>query len=526
MDCKIFYSWQSDLPNSTNRGFIQDALNKAIKSLRNDDFIKLEPVIDRDTQNVAGAPDISRTIFEKIEQALIFVCDVSIINSNLSNSTNRIFIHKLQDIFVRKDSYYRLTSNPNVLIELGYAMKTLGEGKCIMVMNTAFGTPEQLPFDLRMRRVITYNMPIDSKDKATERNKLAKSFEIHLRTILQELEEIIREILTRKQLEEESTRQLSITERAIISVRQGDRSSGIQTHLFMDWLDKQIKKLAPKFSKQSVEKRDLLIKAIDKTEELLIEFASLAEVIATTTESINAATSLYGYFEVMFLDYYSYSNLFGDILDDIFDDGNQVKDSSNLDFYRFIGHELFVTYFSFLIRENRWRLILEIFNEDIFKDNSPSQTSQIISLNDISQPVELFKNSSNHLHSDILNQRHTTGKIAEVVPMQQFIEADFFLFLLSESKTKNSSDSDSYWYGWSLFYMKQIPKYLLEAKKVNFAEQLLPPLGLETIEELRNLVQNAQTKLVDKIWNNLGENYFPEEKPFLRFDPMDIGFVE
>ncbi|NES73742.1 MAG: nucleotide-binding protein, partial [Okeania sp. SIO2D1] len=112
------------------------------KSIRNDDSIKVEPVIDRDTQNVAGSPDIVKTIFEKIDEAQIFVCDVSIIN---------------------KDANSRPTPNPNVLIELGYAMKTLGEGKIIMVMNTAFGTPEQLPFDLRMRRVIRYNMPVDNQ---------------------------------------------------------------------------------------------------------------------------------------------------------------------------------------------------------------------------------------------------------------------------------------------------------------------------------------------------------------------------
>ncbi|MDJ0556899.1 MAG: nucleotide-binding protein [Microcoleaceae cyanobacterium MO_207.B10] len=165
MDGKIFYSWQSDLPNNTNRGFIGDALEKAVKSIRNDDSIKVEPVIDRDTQNVPGSPDIVQTIFEKIEQAQIFVCDISIINSNLSNSSNRKFIQKILESFLNflnKNSYSRPTPNPNVLIELGYAMKTLGEEKIIMVMNTAFGTPEKLPFDLRMRRVITYNMPVDN----------------------------------------------------------------------------------------------------------------------------------------------------------------------------------------------------------------------------------------------------------------------------------------------------------------------------------------------------------------------------
>jgi len=329
MDCKIFYSWQSDLPNNTNRGFIGDALEKAIKSIRNDDSIKIEPVIDRDTQNVPGSPDIVNTIFEKIDEAQIFVCDVSIINSNLSNSRNRRFVQKILDSFLNflyKNSNSRPTPNPNVLNEHGYAMKTLGEGKIIMVMNTAFGSIEQLPFDLRQRRVITYNMPVDNQEKSPERNNLAKYFERAIIPILQELEEQI-------------TIELSITELAIISVQQGDRSSSILVNQFMELLDNQTKKLAPKFSKKSVDKENLLIKAIDKTEELVIAFASLAEVIATTKKSTNAATSLYRYFKVMLVGYYSFSNLFGNILDDTFDIGNQVKDSSNLDFYRFIGHK-------------------------------------------------------------------------------------------------------------------------------------------------------------------------------------------
>lgn len=117
----------------------------------------------------------------------------------------------------------------------------------------------------------------------------------------------------------------------------------------------------------------------------------------------------------MFIDYYSYSNFLDSIplLDNEFENlGFVSKEKSfDLDFYRFIGHELFVTYFSFLIRENRWRLILEILDKDILEDNSPLQTYQMIKLNDISQPVELFENSSNNRHSEILNQRHTNGKI-------------------------------------------------------------------------------------------------------------------
>ena len=78
MECKVFYSWQTDLPNSTNRGLIQSALESAAKSIRDDDSIKIEPVIDRDTIGVPGAPDIADTILAKIEKSQIFVADVSI----------------------------------------------------------------------------------------------------------------------------------------------------------------------------------------------------------------------------------------------------------------------------------------------------------------------------------------------------------------------------------------------------------------------------------------------------------------
>lgn len=161
----IFYSWQSDLPNATNRGFIQKALENAARSIRNDDSIKVEPVVDRDTLGVPGAPDIASTILAKIEQAEVFVCDVSII-SQVINS--------------------RPTPNPNVLIELGYAMKTLGSKRIIMVMNLAFGKPDLLPFDLRIRRVISYNMPEENENRATERKILESSLEFGLRTIFTE----------------------------------------------------------------------------------------------------------------------------------------------------------------------------------------------------------------------------------------------------------------------------------------------------------------------------------------------------
>ena len=162
MKKRIFYSWQSDLPNKTNRGFIQDALKKAASELKNDKTISVEPVIDRDTQDVPGSPDIAATIFSKIINADVFVADVSIINSDSK----------------------RPSPNPNVLLELGYALKALGENKTILIMNKAFGEAELLPFDLKMKQITGYNLPEAQKSKAEERKYLQKLLQANIRAII------------------------------------------------------------------------------------------------------------------------------------------------------------------------------------------------------------------------------------------------------------------------------------------------------------------------------------------------------
>lgn len=159
----VFYSWQSDLPNSTNRGFIQRALEGATKKIATDDSVAVEPVVDRDTSGVPGSPDIATTIFSKISVADVVVVDVSIIN---------------------QDRGGRLTPNPNVLIELGYALKSLGYERVILVFNEAYGKIANLPFDLKMRRLIVYSMPEVKEDRATERKKLQNELELAIRSSL------------------------------------------------------------------------------------------------------------------------------------------------------------------------------------------------------------------------------------------------------------------------------------------------------------------------------------------------------
>lgn len=159
---RLFYSWQSDLPNRTNRGLIQTALQRAAKAVASDDSIDVEPVVDRDTSGEPGAPDIAATIFEKITKSDAVVCDVSIVTPS---------------------DGFRPAPNPNVLVELGYAVGTLGWNRVVLVANTAYGLVESLPFDLRARRILTYESRERDDDRAGPRRALKQGLEAAIRLI-------------------------------------------------------------------------------------------------------------------------------------------------------------------------------------------------------------------------------------------------------------------------------------------------------------------------------------------------------
>ena len=134
----VFYSWQSDRPNSTNRGFIEDALEKAIRELGQDDNELYKPPraeveLDKDTKGVSGSPPIADTIFKKIEECAVFVPDLT---------------------FCGETKRGRPMPNPNVLIEYGWALAKLGPARIVGVMNSAHGRPssQSLPFNMRHLR--------------------------------------------------------------------------------------------------------------------------------------------------------------------------------------------------------------------------------------------------------------------------------------------------------------------------------------------------------------------------------------
>lgn len=142
MATTVFWAWQSDLDAKVCRHFIREALDGALSKVAESLELEERPELDHDTKGIPGLAPIADSIFRKIDDADYFVADLTPIG---------------------KTGGAKYLSNPNVLIELGYAKKALGPERIILVWNNAFeGTlPEHLPFDLRHRRApISYNLPI------------------------------------------------------------------------------------------------------------------------------------------------------------------------------------------------------------------------------------------------------------------------------------------------------------------------------------------------------------------------------
>ena len=184
MRVTIFYSWQRRLPNNTNRGFIERALNKAVESIKAEAEMVIEPCVERDVQGIPGTPDIAQTIFRKIDECRIFVGDVSIINSTATTD--------------------RKTPNPNVLIELGYAAKALTWDYVVCVYNMAFGSVKDLPFDLQTRLMCTYSATEEQEKKSEERDVLASKLKAALLPMLQRITQKVVEESTPKPLTPET----------------------------------------------------------------------------------------------------------------------------------------------------------------------------------------------------------------------------------------------------------------------------------------------------------------------------------
>lgn len=136
----IFYSWQSDTRDGS-RKIIEKALSIAKEELQEDNGISIE--IDHSTLGKSGMPSIDQTILRKIDNCDIFLCDLTPVVKYEKKDGNGITITKQ-------------VPNPNVLLELGYAMSAVGVDYIIPLAHQGKWLPTEMPFDINHHSVYRF----------------------------------------------------------------------------------------------------------------------------------------------------------------------------------------------------------------------------------------------------------------------------------------------------------------------------------------------------------------------------------
>jgi hypothetical protein len=180
MSKSVFFSWASDFDKQkSHNDFIINCLKivskrKMIKNitvshseLENNDKIKDYKLsnegkieVQSATYGEKGSPNIKDTIFNRISQCSIYVCDVSIALCETEVKVDPIgnWPKITFEAKMKRKTNGRLSPNPNVLIELGYAMSVLGGWeKIILLFDNDNYKVEELPFDIRQQIPIIFS---------------------------------------------------------------------------------------------------------------------------------------------------------------------------------------------------------------------------------------------------------------------------------------------------------------------------------------------------------------------------------
>lgn len=139
----IFYSWQSYVGGYANRSYIREKIIRYAKTKVD----TLNIIIGEDSRGVPGASDIPENILKKIATCDVFICDITPVIEITTSEGN-----------------IRGIPNPNVMFELGFAVRHLGWDRIICILNSEYGNVEYLPFDIAKHKIVTY------KKKDGERN--------------------------------------------------------------------------------------------------------------------------------------------------------------------------------------------------------------------------------------------------------------------------------------------------------------------------------------------------------------------
>ena len=459
----VFYSWQSDLPGRTNRNLIEDALAKAAKTLRADDSLHVDPVMDRDTAGKSGAPDIAATIFAKVDTADAFVADISFITPPTPDNPER-----------------KRCPNPNVLLELGYALRRHGWERVLLVFNEHYGSLSDLPFDLRGRRVIAYSSAPEDTDRATARKLLHDRFIADLRIMVKQ----------------ELPLATGSSRSAIDAIEQQRPNRAAIVRNATAGIAARISAVAPDLAKGTLDSAAFMA-GLDAATPPISEYLEIAGAAASMDDRDAVRELLLGLEPIAFG-----CNL---------SPGGGHYWEYQFDFWRQVGYELLLGLIALLLRERRFEVLGEVLRTRLHVSNAPGGGGDQVRVSYLNPPTSYQQGAWGETQladgrryispiGQLLKVRYEAPPLANLVGWSEIQSADLFLSIWAAGLPDKGDFPQFPWIGHAAVLLKEPPRFLTDAIRVGPARQIAQAIGLQSPEALRDLY-------VDKVRPQLGQPF-------------------
>lgn len=278
---------------------------------------------------------------------------------------------------------------------------------------------------------------------------------------------------------------LSKAEQLMTSIRDGKSNQESLVKRYMQEIVETIEKEPLIFDQNDRDQwQDILLEAIDDLHSRVLEFTKLADCIVQ--EGIGSvAHALYSGF---------------DGIRNLYTLPPPARTTyiprPEQDLAKFLGYELFVILFALLIKHEKWDLIGNLLDEELYaRAHDFDQSPQLIPFYDLNQAISAMSlNSRNSFHpspqADILAEKYIQNGLLKYLTMEEFVDADFFLYLRALVNPEELIDPTKWrWLPrcWSL--LSRPPVYLQRAQRVKYANHLVTAMGVKDIPMLKLRLQ-------------------------------------
>lgn len=278
---------------------------------------------------------------------------------------------------------------------------------------------------------------------------------------------------------------------------------------FLKAIGKDIVAIKPDFSKFS-DYDDAIVAQIEDGIKIPIRFI----------EGVQLACS-YNDDEALRLIYENFGNLLK--LYDIPDDFQGSFHDEDFDGNRFLVYEMFVAFIGSLIKFDKWELIGKLLSQDLFVDKKhhggycsfEEIRQHLRSLDDIRN--SRLKLNRTSITADIIKDHLSQDRISRLLNHQEFMEADFFLFVRSWCYRQKEKYRWT-WYPISCVYLDRIPGFLMKSESAHFCSRILVASGIDDKNKWIDVIKTIKEESLSS-FTKMQSLY----RTIYSYDPEKIG---